>query len=101
MHAMKRRSRVVSFRLSDDEYQRIMKTCAELGVRSLSDYARRAALQTLGSLENAASHSDADFRSLESRVEMLERAVEQLALERNPLEITGSGALEESEEQCV
>ena len=43
MPVLKRRSRIVSFRLSDEEYAAMMESCISQGSRSLSDYARSAA----------------------------------------------------------
>lgn len=38
------RTRLVNFRLSEDEYQSLKETCAQSGARSVSDYARSAVL---------------------------------------------------------
>lgn len=38
------RTRLVNFRLSEEEYQVLRETCARSGARSVSDYARAAVL---------------------------------------------------------
>jgi mobilization protein NikA len=42
MAVLKRRSRLVTFRVSNDEYETLQRVCAEAGVRSVSDFARSA-----------------------------------------------------------
>ncbi len=42
MLEFKRRTRMISFRLSDDEYEALKRCCANAGVRSLSEFARLA-----------------------------------------------------------
>jgi hypothetical protein len=38
------RTRLVNFRVSEDEFQRLKETCARSGARSVSDFARAAVL---------------------------------------------------------
>ncbi len=38
------RTRLVNFRLSEEEYQQLKETCARSGARSVSDYARSSVL---------------------------------------------------------
>jgi hypothetical protein len=42
MTVLKRRSRMVSFRLSEQEYESLLTLCSSRGARSLSDLARDA-----------------------------------------------------------
>ena len=42
MTVLKRRSRMVSFRLSEEEYESLLTLCSTRGARSLSDLARDA-----------------------------------------------------------
>jgi hypothetical protein len=55
MGVLKRRSRMVSFRLSEPEYNELMALCSVRGARSLSDLVRDA-MQAL--LSEAGSTSD-------------------------------------------
>ena len=42
MAVLQRRSRLVTFRISDEEYLTLQRVCSKLGVRSISDFARSA-----------------------------------------------------------
>ncbi|HWR52725.1 MAG TPA: hypothetical protein VN428_16565 [Bryobacteraceae bacterium] len=75
-----RKSRMISFRLSEDEYEALKGSCSQSGARSVSDLARSAMHEFLG---NGRNQSDRTFQSelerLNGRVSMLDRAVERLA----------------------
>lgn len=77
---MMRKTRMVSFRLSDDEYCGLKSLCEAQGARSISDLAR-AALQNL--LTGGNCVADAAVRSrldaLDGRITLLDLAVERLA----------------------
>ena len=45
MVVLKRRSRLVTFRTSADEYEALLRSCVESGARSLAEYARAAVLE--------------------------------------------------------
>ncbi len=47
MTAFKRRDKVLLFRLTQEEYDRLLAACTERGGRSLSDFARTKLLQRL------------------------------------------------------
>ena len=40
MSVLKRRTKLVSFRLSDEEYEKLQEACVAEGARSISDFAR-------------------------------------------------------------
>jgi hypothetical protein len=46
MAILKRRTKLVSFRLSDEEYERVQGACIADGARSISDFARAAIQRT-------------------------------------------------------
>jgi hypothetical protein len=48
MPVFKRRSKMVSFRLSEQEYENLLALCGSTGARSLSDLARHAMNGLLG-----------------------------------------------------
>jgi hypothetical protein len=53
MAVLKRKTRLVSFRISDEEYQVLVATTAAQGARSISDFSRAALCQALkGDLTN-------------------------------------------------
>src|SRR5438105_677247 len=79
MADIKRRRRMVNFRLSDDEYRDIQNVCSAAGYRSLSDFARSAVCRfatptTMPPEEFAVAMSD-----LDGRIEHLDREVKRLA----------------------
>lgn len=76
---LKSRSRLVTFRLSTDEYEDLKRVCIEEGARSISDFARAAVLyrvQTRGSTK--ASLGD-DLATLSARLEELDSALKDLS----------------------
>jgi hypothetical protein len=73
-----RRSKMVSFRLSGDEYQTYREACATVGVRSLSELARAAMQHLIASRPNGASLDD-QVRELRHQVLQLSREVEHIA----------------------
>ncbi len=46
MVVLKRRSRLVTFRVSAEEYETLTRSCLECGARSIAEFARSAVLQT-------------------------------------------------------
>lgn len=51
MTVLKPRTRLISFRLSDDEYRELANLCASKGARSLSEFLRSALLRFVGCRE--------------------------------------------------
>jgi len=80
MSVIKRKTRMISFRLSDEEYAHLTNLCETQGARSLSDLAR-AAMQSL--ITNGAANGTAGIEErishLDGRVKVLDRAVERLS----------------------
>jgi hypothetical protein len=83
MPVLKRRSRIVSFRLSDEEYAAMMTSCISQGSRSLSDYARTAACRPLSNGEAFEENrtTEKSIRELTHRVEELDHMVQRMNLE--------------------
>lgn len=73
-----RRTRIVSFRISEEEYERLMDLCAIRQARSVSDFAR---LATLGQFQadTLNNHSDDTLRDLYRQLRVLDREVKRLA----------------------
>jgi len=76
MTVLKRRSRMVSFRLSEQEYESLLTLCSSRGARSLSDLARDAMHALL-------HESDRDglpslVQQLRKRMDDLDREVKHL-----------------------
>jgi hypothetical protein len=65
---LKKRSKIVNFRVTDEEFKALKDACQERGARCLSDYARTTALE---SASNSASLA-ADVRVVIERIASLE-----------------------------
>ena len=77
MNLALRRSKMISFRLSPEEYQRFRHMCAERGVRSISDLARTA-LQKLVAAENDDDPLSYEVRDLRQQVESLSHELDRI-----------------------
>ncbi len=98
----KRRSRIVSFRLSDEEYDSLKSVTASRGARSVSEFTRSVACN-MGSSENGAEKIEDSLRMLNDRMKALDRRIQMLTrvLEEksstdhtNSLEMEGKEPLE-------
>ena len=84
MAVLKRRTRSVNFRLSEEEYELLHRVCAASGARSLSDLARSAVSQLIGqnggppdrSLEGAVRRLDLQVAELSRQLQRLAQLVE-------------------------
>ena len=64
MGVLKRRTRLISFRLSDEEYQELVKITSSQNARSISDFSRTALCQALkGNLSHSNLEPDGGFPS--------------------------------------
>ncbi len=85
MGVLKRRDRLVVFRVTKDEYRRLEKACAASGARSISDYTRQALLGSgrpaaaADGLEGRLSAFDRRLAELHAAVRRILRLLEQLA----------------------
>jgi hypothetical protein len=80
MSVIRRKTRTISIRLSDDEYGALRDVCESQGVRSLSDFARLAIENLIvGGGMNAQVTVKTRLDVLNSRVDVLDLAVERLA----------------------
>jgi hypothetical protein len=77
MLVMKRRSRMVSIRLSDQEYDTLKNACASAGARSVSDVARDAILQLVAG-NGTSARIESQMDKLRWRMEELEGEVKRL-----------------------
>ena len=72
---MKRRSKIVSFRLSDEEYDSLKNVSATRGARSVSEFTRSA---TCGNANGPEKIEDT-LRSLNQRMELIDNRLRLLA----------------------
>ena len=72
MPVLKRRSRIVIFRLTDDEYEQLKAACVDRGARNVSDFARTALLQSVagkpGELNDKLEQIESGVRRVEELV---------------------------------
>lgn len=79
---LKRRSRTVSFRLSDEEYKLLRRISEKRGARSVSDYTRSVACNSdPGEDGNGGIKIDDALQSLNDRMEALDRSIRILTRE--------------------
>jgi hypothetical protein len=78
-----RRSRIVSFRISDEEYKDLMELCTLRKSRSLSDFARLATLGQFSADKPNEQHEEA-IRNLYRHLHVLDDELQRLAARINP-----------------
>jgi hypothetical protein len=79
MVVLKRRSRMVAFRISEEDCDRLRGLCVTLGARSVSDLARTAVIRLIGSEKGEADPLVRQMEVLSRTVKQLEAAVEELS----------------------
>lgn len=79
MTVLKRRSRMVSFRLSEEEYEGLKRICVTVGARSLSDVARDAVHRLLGTNVGPGLDWESQLAALRGRVETLDHELKRLS----------------------
>lgn len=79
MPILKPRTRIVTFRLAEEEFERIKSLCIAEGARSISDYARNSLCNSTPA-RPAASDGELHARvgRLDRKVEELDRAIKEL-----------------------
>lgn len=78
MSLVKRRSRLVSFRLSEDEYKGVERACLAEGRRSVADFARMSVLAKIAALNAPQGLLSGDLATLSSRLNELNDALEDV-----------------------
>jgi hypothetical protein len=86
MSVLNPRNRLVNFRLSDEEFERLKNACAQFGARSISDFARGSVLDRIVDGPASASRPGERIVELDHKVSALEGQVSQLL---NLIEATG------------
>jgi hypothetical protein len=74
------RTRLVNFRLSEDEYQTLKEAAIRQGARSISDFARGAILNSVANpkMENG-NHHTLDLAGLDRKVSEIQGTVEKIS----------------------
>jgi len=86
-----RKSKMVSFRLSPEEYRRIREMCAAQGMRSVSDLARTAMLKLVAS-ENHTDPLTYEVRDLRDQIRSISQALERISHEVEERKPQGSAS---------
>lgn len=84
MSVFRPRNRLVNFRLSDEEFDRLRLSCGAHDCRSISDFARQAVMDKIA---RGPESEPGRLRSLDHKVAELESRVAQLL---NLIHVTGS-----------
>ena len=77
MGTLKRRDRMVVFRLTQDEYRRLQRACSRTGARNISDYTRAQVLDGAVS-KGASSRLEGRLTNFDERLTELQSAVRQV-----------------------
>jgi hypothetical protein len=77
MSVLRPRNRLVNFRLSEDEFERLKSSCDVFGARSVSDFARSSVLSRLAEIPSS-NESSGRITDLDGKVATLEARVGQL-----------------------
>ncbi|MCP5117227.1 MAG: hypothetical protein GY953_40905 [bacterium] len=78
MSVLNPRNRLVNFRLSEVEFEKLKASCARQGARSISDFARTSVLGNLDEPIEGHSQSNGRLSNLDQKVSELEIRVDQL-----------------------
>jgi hypothetical protein len=89
MSVLNPRNRLVNFRLSDEEFERLKNACAQFGARSISDFARGSVLDRIVDGPSVAARPGERIVELDHKVSALEGQVTQLL---NLIEATGGAS---------
>jgi hypothetical protein len=100
MAVLTRRTRVLSFRISEEEYQDLINLCMMRQSRSLSDFAR---LATLSQFEATTSNTKSEnaLREVYRKLGALDREVKRLAALVEPRRLDSVGDLDPVESSWV
>jgi hypothetical protein len=78
--ALKRRNRIVVFRLTQDEYASLQNACVHRGARNISDFARNALLSSMSG--DGQPPLDQRMTELESSVRQIRELLERIASQK-------------------
>ena len=85
-----RRSKMISFRLSPEEFQTLQAACIEQGIRSISDMARMA-MQRVISPQSSEDRLSEEVCDLRDRVRALSFEVDRLSKAMESWQMPGEG----------
>ena len=92
MSVLKRRSRMISFRVSEDEYAGLKNLCVNKGARSVSDMARDAVHRLITNHSWPNNQLESVVQVLQVRIEALDVEVKRLSVALNGDALARNGA---------
>ena len=90
MNTADRKSKMVSFRLSPEEYRQLSAVCSTQGVRSISALAR-VSIQRFIDVDSSKSTPNGQVEDLRLRIRTLEEKLEELAKQMDRSAATNVG----------
>jgi len=79
MPVLKRRNRIVVFRLTQDEYEDLKTVCSVRGARNISDFARSELLTSIEQERRPNDELHQKLASLESKLQRMTQLLEGMA----------------------
>ena len=79
MPVLKRRDRVVVFRLTQDEYEELKTVCTVRGARNISDFARSELLTAIEQERRPDNHIHGRLSDVDQKLSNLESKIQQMA----------------------
>jgi hypothetical protein len=93
MAVLTRRTRVVSFRVSEEEYQDLVSICLTQQARSISDFARFVTLSQF-KLDGSEAKAENTLQQIHRKLGLIDSEVRRLAGLIEPQPFDGAGTLE-------
>jgi hypothetical protein len=95
----KKRSRIVSFRLSQEEYDSLKSVSATRGARSVSDFTRSVAFQTNDRGNGGMDMIEETLRLLKDKMDTIDLEIKKLskAYDEKEIQAAGYGGIKEKE----
>lgn len=73
------RSHLVTFRLSEHEFEKVKQTCIETGARSLSEFTRAAVLEKMGAVDHPTALLSLDLSTIARELRELDDGMKDLS----------------------
>ena len=78
MLVLKRRSRLVTFRVSAEEHDALMRSCVASGARSIADFARASVLHTAQRMDSPSATLSGDLSTLSKSLGELDASLNEI-----------------------
>jgi hypothetical protein len=101
MVVLKRRSRLVTFRVSAEEYDDLTRSCVQCGARSVADFARAAVLLKVQMLRTPAGNLSGDLTTLSKGLRDLDLILDDMRKRIHRVLGPGNSALSAGSEETA